>query len=207
MRWQLATRILMATSFLVAAGCNGSGSAADESRQGAPALYGGVQTSAPVQEAPNPPSAQRIYTRADLGFSCRLPMIWHLEEDPVTKGRSHMAFLMRPEETGATVNVVVESLPAEVTTIDHYWPAAMAHIGRRHENLKGLEQGTAEVGSQPARWHRYSVLHTGVQIEAIQYMTVHKGRAYVISYAATPESFDQHRKEFDQVVRSFRFLP
>jgi predicted Zn-dependent protease len=179
-RW--AALALAAAVLLAGCGSSDEPEAAPSSEPSA-AATGGTQVETFVDE--------------EAGFAIDVPADW--EVDGEAQGVAVRA-LPPQEETGFADNLTVIVDDTATGTAEQYVDAALsstpelvddfAVVRREEEDGLGLFEFTASAQGSP--------LHVLVGVVVVE------GTAYVASYTATEETYDEHRQAAEQAVRSLR---
>ncbi len=141
----------------------------------------------------------------DDGFSICFPEAWEQKEGFM--GTTVMA--TSPMETATdefreNVNVVLESVPRG-TALPDYFSLSLGNMRKMMTDFEKHEEGEATLDGQPAKWMVYSFRMGEVNLKTLVYFTVRGKRAYVITATASPETFDQYRPKFEEIIETWRF--
>jgi hypothetical protein len=143
----------------------------------------------------------------DGAFSLEIPEGYKVDpeathEDPKTLART-AAFLKEYKGLEYTTRVVIDFRPlSQSVALDKYFSGFINELKKKDAGLfyKVASQGDTRIFNLPAKW----VIYLG-HSKSI-YTVVLKGqRAYVLECSTTAKSFDQHKAEFDQIVKSAKF--
>jgi len=157
---------------------------------------------------PEPPDTKRKnFGFPDGAFSLEIPEGYKIDpeatrEDLKTVART-AAFLKEYKSHGYTTRVVIDFKPlSQSVTLDEYFRDFVNKLKQRDAGLfyKVASQGDTRISNLPAKWMIYLGHSKSIYTVAL------KGqRAYVLECSATTTLFDQHKAEFDQIVKSARF--
>jgi hypothetical protein len=101
--------------------------------------------------------------------------------------------------------VVTEQIPAAMD-VEGYRAANTAAMKKLLTDFTPGESGKAMFGKIPARWLIYSHRMGKLELEVLAYLTVSvpPGRGFVITATCRKGMLERFRKQFDEVIRSFR---
>ena len=116
---------------------------------------------------------------------------------------------LSPKETATdafreNVGVALESVPRG-TTLPDYFSLSLGNMRKMLTDFEKHEEGEATLDGQPAKRMVYSFRMGEVNLKTLVYFTVRGKRAYVITAAASPETFDDYRPAFEEIAQTWRF--
>jgi hypothetical protein len=160
----------------------------------------------PAFLAPTEP-IRKSFGFPDGAFSLEIPEGYKVDpeatrEDPKTLSRT-AAYLKEYKGLDYTTRVVINfrSL-SQTVTLDKYFSDFINELKRRDAGLfyKVASQGDTRISNLPAKW----IIYLG-HSQSIYTVALKGQRAYLFECSTTAKSFDQHKAEFDQIVKSARF--
>ena len=154
-----------------------------------------------------PDTKRKNFGFPDGAFSLEIPEGYKIDpeatrEDPRTLART-TAFFKEYKDLDYTTRVVIDFRPlSQSVTLDKYFSDFVNELKHRDAGLfyKVASRGDTRISNLPAKWMIYLGHSKSIYTVAL------KGqRAYVLECSTTTKSFDQHKAEFDQIVKSARF--
>jgi hypothetical protein len=159
-------------------------------------------------EAAQPTASEPIRTAIyeGNGYSFAYPAEWKPRQ-PVT-GYVDVVIMARPaaREGGVVpnINVVLEPLRVEVTT-DEYFDASKAAVESAFHGFDLLDEGRVLIDGNAARWIEYEWESENGRLHQRQAYVVKGKTAYVITFTASADGFDEHVSSQLQVEKTLRF--
>lgn len=145
--------------------------------------------------------AMDTYTNAKMGLHINHPKSWTIEED------QGGVYFLSPKETSAdtmreNVNVLVEDISGDTVTLEQYTASALEQV-KSLTNYTLVSQGKSRLGKLPA----YSIVYTAtIDNHAVQFQqawTVKGKKAYLVTLASSPTSFESYTRVFGRMIKSF----
>jgi serine/threonine-protein kinase len=173
-------------------------------------------SSSPVAgNSPTPTSAAdetagwNTYTDSNLGFEIKYPK--DLEKSDEALGVAVLFNLPKEAEDKfiGSVNVVVQDLSEKPMTLEQYTELSLNII--KNKGGKIIESGNTTLAGSPA----YKVVQTnkcttsqcnGLNLEWMHIWTIKNNKAYLITYAAEEQKYQDFLKTFDEMVKSFKIF-
>ena len=145
------------------------------------------------------------YSDATYGFRIQYPPDW--SEQAGTAG-SVVAFLSQPQgpsdDFRDNVNVLVQDLPDPSTSLQQYTDLSIRQGPDVIDGFKLLSSGPSVLASRSAERVTYLGRPGGRDLKFEAVWLVEKGRAYVVTYTATPDTFDSLEPMAEAIIESFR---
>ena len=152
----------------------------------------------------NPKIELAQYENADQGFRVDYPEEWSRQnrDDFFATGVVFFSPLTdKDDRFKERVSVLVENL-SERMTLEEYTQQSLAEIKQLSDpNLKSAQQIT--LGTNAGRQVIYAGEENGAAVRRMQTWTVIKNRAYIITYTARPEDYEQYLPSVEQIIASF----
>jgi len=148
----------------------------------------------PATDAPSP-LADIVYTNPKPPFTVSYPGTWlqmgrPTPNQPIAAGSA----------TGENMNVSLEKLPKPEPTLEEYSSSAQAQL--QALDLSIDDTGEATLGGEPAAFIQ-TTGSGGQKVTLWQVFSLKNGYAYVLTYGAPPEAFDEASAQ--QIADSFSF--
>jgi eukaryotic-like serine/threonine-protein kinase len=120
----------------------------------------------------------------------------------------HVMFVSPARNSGTkyreNISIRIENLTDPQTTLASYTKSTIAEIDRYYQNAKIIESGSSLLSKRPANL----VVYTGkdensVLVKNLEVWTIDRGRAYILTYKATPDRYYQSLKNAMATIDSF----
>jgi serine/threonine-protein kinase len=185
---RIQTLFILALLFLVAA-CDGSQT---------PTASLPTDTALP----PTPDVTFQVYERDDYGYRFEYPADWEIVEKP----DAQIVLFLSPEgESGSfreNVSVLVQDLGAETVTLEEYTDLALSQAEGLIADYMLIESAPATLAGNPG----YTIVYRGTQgvydVLWLQIWTLVDDRAYVVTYTAEQDFYEQHLALAEQMIDS-----
>jgi len=103
------------------------------------------------------------------------------------------------------VNVAVEPLSAPVMKLDDFFTGAKKNLTLGGSGVKILEEKKDKLSGAEA----YKIIYTSKQkktnFKLLQVITIHKDKAFVVTYTALAEQFDRGLSQANSIIKSLKF--
>jgi hypothetical protein len=190
--WLSAVRILQAGA---CAGGNGP-------EAGSPAA---TPTSSTATRSASPSDTRTYASEAGGGSSFSYPSTWRTSA-PAT-GLVEVT-VAAPSDGGddfvPNINVVIEPLRVDVDA-EGYLEASLSAIRSAFNRFELLDQGGISIDGQAAAWIEYEWVTNGRKIRQRQVYLTRGDDGFVITFTATPTTFEEHLESERLVESTFRF--
>ncbi len=145
------------------------------------------------------------YINKDKGFSIAFPKGWIKQEG--VRGTTVMA--MSPSKTAdeltrPSITITVADLPSELS-IEDAFNLSLNNMRQQLSNFKVLESNDLVIDEIKAKSLIYSWSMKPWQLKGLNYMIIKGRRWYSLSYNVKPEYFEPYKKDFNNIVQSFKF--
>ena len=143
------------------------------------------------------------YQNSSLGFQVNYPQAWLTQnrDDFFAEG----ILFLSPLENNADrfqerVSILVENLTEEMS-LGEYTKQSVAEI-KRLSTPNTSEAQLANLDNNPARQIVYSSEENGTSVQRMQTWTIKNNRAYIITYTALPESYENYLPRVEEMMKS-----
>jgi len=145
------------------------------------------------------------YMNRDKGFSVKVPSGWDIEE----KKMNTDLIAVSPEESledtfRENFNVLVESLPREMT-IDEYYQKGMPLFKEFAKEFKQHGNGEEVIDGAKFRFDVVSHQMGPLRIKVLQYLYVKNKKGYLITFSAADDKYGLYEPMFREIAKGFRF--
>jgi serine/threonine-protein kinase len=166
-----------------------------------------TQTPSPTTEptAPPKPAGEFVgYDAAGGGFGIEFPADWQVVE----REASNTILFVSPAPADSTafrenVGVTIQDLGTDFLTLEDYTGGFLSQAPDLVGNYHLIDSQGATLADQPA----YRVVYTGEQmglpLQWLQVWTLKDGRAYIVTYTAEPDQFDEFLDTAAYMISSF----
>lgn len=143
------------------------------------------------------------YINKERGFSLEFPAGWDARENYYGTLVAALSPFEGPEDDfQENVNIVIEELPPGMT-LDEYVRHSINNLDFFLTEPQIHEKGLFSGGGKKAWWVIYSHRMGKLHLKAMSYTFLVGNTAYIITSTSQPEKFEEYRKSFDEVSRSF----
>lgn len=157
-----------------------------------------------VKQIKDPQIELSLYENDNLGFRVDYPQSWSKQnrDDFLARG----AVFFSPLENDADqfkeqVSVLVDDLPRDLS-LSEYTKQSLVEIKQLSDPNIGAAQVVA-MGANEGRQIIYQGEENGNRVQRMQTWLVNGNRAYVITYTALPESFNDYLPTVEKIIESF----
>ena len=145
------------------------------------------------------------YYNDEKAFSIVVPDDWQQSEDFMGVDFMAMSPIKNVQDTfSENMNVITEDLGLEIS-LEDYYTMSIQNLDVIMDNYTITEEGAATIGGQPAKYLKYDYEVNGLKIDIVTYLTMNGKQAYVLNFGASPDTAEEFKPIFDEMVASFRF--
>ncbi len=142
-----------------------------------------------------------IFVNHKLGYNLEYPANWLKEEsqgEPTFISPRLSPFDKAPESIAVTSEVLFP-----IITLEEFTDVAMSLLRSDFQNMKLIKSSDVTLADYPAHQIVYTYTLEGVNLKNLQIWTVSGDRAYVLTYGALPEEFDDSLPVIQNMIDSF----
>ena len=148
------------------------------------------------------------YENSVLGVKMDYPQDWEKKEE--MQG-SVVAFVSpragKDDQFAENVNLMTEILPAASSvTLEQYTEATLVNLKKVMKDQTTIDSGSATLAGLPA----YEIVHTGTHegftYKTLQIWTLKNNKAYLFTYMAGMDGYDQYLKDAEGIFKSFEIV-
>lgn len=144
------------------------------------------------------------YVDSTYGFRIQYPPDW---TESVGSAGAVVAFVSPPQSAAddfkENVNVLVQNLPDPSMSLGQYTDLSLRQAGSIIDGFKLLASGPSTLAGRSAQRVMYLGQSGNHDLKFDAVWLVEKGRAYVLTYTATRDSFDAFRPTAEAIIESF----
>ena len=145
------------------------------------------------------------YVNREKGFSIVVPAEWDIEEKKMNTDMIAVSPGESAEDTfRENFNVLVESLPKEMT-LDEYYMKGMPLFKEFAREFIQHAGGFEEIDGEKFRYDIVSHKMGPLRIKVLQYLYVKGKKGYLITFSAADDKFGNYEPMFKEVAKGFRF--
>ena len=151
-------------------------------------------------------STGKIYENEGFGYSCRYPADWELHGDAA----GNLVLFAGPMDAEnvfrININIVIDELvnyPG--ISLDDYTEISDIQFQESLDDYERLALNDTNISGTTAKLITYSFAIDTLEIKGTQAFFIRDNIAYIITYSATPDSYDEYYPEFELVYASFNF--
>lgn len=150
--------------------------------------------------------AHSRYRDAQDRFTFEVPITWEELRTPSLTGAAAVRY--RSDAPYGTFNVVVESLPPGISTLDRYVEEGTAQLRRVVPGLAPAPDNprALTLGGEPAEAVRYTATLAGLPVVVEQVAAIRDGQGYVLTFIALESDADAFFREAEIVRTSWQFV-
>lgn len=145
------------------------------------------------------------YVNREKAFSIIVPAEWDIEERKMNTDVIAVSPGESAEDTfRENFNVLVESLPKEMT-LDEYYMKGMPIFKEFAKEFIQHAGGFEEIDGEKFRYDVVSHKMGPLRIKVLQYLYVKGKKGYLITFSAADDKFSNYEPMFREVAKGFRF--
>ncbi len=182
-------------------------------------LFAGVATAVTVligsigawllfaQRTSEPEIQLSLYENINQGFKVDYPQVWSKQNRDDFFATGVVFFSPLEDDSDKfkeRVSVLVENLSSDMS-LAQYTDESIAEIERLSDPNVGQAR-EINLGAEEARQVVYSGHENGKPVKRMQTWSVKNERAYIITYTARPDSYDQYLPTIEKMIKSFETI-
>lgn len=148
---------------------------------------------------PSVPDNMQLASRADVAYCLYVPKTWNVNLD------SGVSSAFYSSDDPANVSVMSYMPEGESMSIDDYWTFSVQTYQTAFENYTFISSETTLLGGRKAGKYIFSATVGGVESKLMQIIAAYDQMFYVFTYTASPETFDAHLEEVQNIADHFTF--
>ncbi len=145
------------------------------------------------------------YNNAEFNLNINYPSDWEVQENFM----GTVAIFLSPQESPTdqfreNLNIVTQDLTQQPMTLDEYFETSIAQIKQLMTDFQQVSSEKVNFLNEEA----YSIIYTATQgsfkVKIMQYLYIKDNTAYVVTYSAEEENYNQYISIIEQMLNSFR---
>ncbi len=144
------------------------------------------------------------YSNKTYGFQVRYPSDWKFKEN--INGTVVTFIAPKSSKFAAfqeNLNIIVQDLSAHPLSLKEYSKQAVGQLTAMYNNVEILDTDSIIMSNLPATKIEY-LMKAEFKIKLIQVWTVKDKKAYLITFSADADRFDQYKGKAMGIIKSFK---
>jgi len=148
----------------------------------------------------------QLYENAENSFAVTYPSGWTAQDADANDLGVVAGFLAPGEDMNSSsiyITLQVEKLPEGMNlTLAQYGKAALSNLKKAVPDLKILAESDILIGDQPGHAVVYNLMSEGAKYRVLRAWTVQGDAAYVFTYNAPDDRYDEFAKDARKIIGS-----
>jgi len=148
----------------------------------------------------------QLYENAENSFTVTYPTGWVAQDADANDLGVVAGFLAPGEDMNSSsiyITLQVEKLPEGMNlTLSQYGKAALSNLKKAVPDLKILAESDIPIGGQPGHAVVYNLMSDGLEYRVLRAWTVQGDAAYVFTYNAPDDRYDEFAKDASKIIGS-----
>jgi hypothetical protein len=148
----------------------------------------------------------QLYENAEKGFTVTYPTGWTAQDAGANDLGLVAGFLVPGEDMNSSsvyITLQVEALPEGMNlTLAQYGKAALNNMKEALPDLQILAESDIPMGGQPGHAVVYKLMSDGAEYKVLSAWTVQGDVAYVFTYNAPVDRYEEFAKDASTIIRS-----
>lgn len=154
-------------------------------------------------EASDIPKGMKIFSNEYVDYTAYIPEAWIVNEPTATP------YAYVGSQDASSINIVAQSLSNEQIEagLEAYWEEYAESFKQNMPDFESVSEVTEGflLDKTAASQYIYTGTVSGVKYQFQQTVCMHGGYVYIITYTSTPELFNEHIEDVEQVINTFKF--
>jgi hypothetical protein len=157
-----------------------------------------VGTGASEDTSDGAPEGMKLASDKNLSYKLFVPSSWTVDSSEITS-----AYV---ESDKANVSVTEYVPETDIISIDQYWDICKAEYEKYLTDYTAIsERVEGKLGKRLAYVYEFSAKVDAVEYKFMQAIAVNGSRICVLTYTATPETYELHRADVEAMMSNFKF--
>lgn len=152
-----------------------------------------------ASQDPSVPDKMQLASRADVAYCLYVPKTWNVNLD------SGVSSAFYSSDDPANISVMSYMPEGESMSIDDYWKFSEETYQTSFDNYTFVSSETTLLGGRKAGKYIFTATVGGVESKLMQIIAAYNQMFYVFTYTASPETFDSHLEEVQNIADHFVF--
>jgi len=145
------------------------------------------------------PAGMKLIESDVVDYSLYVPQAW------VTDISTGVLTAYYSENDMSNITMMAFELDELTVTADDYWETNKADFEATFADMELISSSTTILGGAAANKYNYTATITGNKYEFLQVICVYAGTAYVFTYTAFEDKFDEHFDDVNLMLENFKF--
>lgn len=146
------------------------------------------------------PEGMKLFSGENVDYTAYVPETWVVDMSTGTLG----AYVSSVDNSNISIAGYV--LDEAATTLDQYWKNYEEDYKKTFSDMEYTEDTKdITVDSLPAKQYTYTATVTGIQYKFRQVVCINSGKVYILTYTSTPDLFDSHTDDINDIISTFKF--
>lgn len=143
------------------------------------------------------PEGMKLASESNVPYKFYVPTAWVTQDGD----NLSMAYYSVADQSSVQVLAYADSM-----TIDEYWAKCCEDYSKAFAEFIPEEKVVDTVlGEKAAKQYTYTVKHSEKEYKMLQVVTSRDNLIYTMIYTSTPELFDSHIEQVEEMIEVFRF--
>lgn len=155
----------------------------------------------------NPAASQTVtlekYTNTEKHYTIDYPSNWKKTDVP------QLDIVLFAPSSGddtrprASLNIVSENIGA-IVPLNTFYDESVKNLKESLKEVVVENSGTATLNGVESKWITYTHVMQNVKFRVLQYFIASEKTVYLITFGAVEQDFNTYKKEFEEIVSSFK---
>lgn len=149
------------------------------------------------------PKGMKLFSNEYVDYTAYIPESWIVNEPTATP------YAYAGSQDASSINIVAQSLSNEQIEagLGAYWESYSESFKQNMPDFESVSEVTEGflLDKTEASQYIYKGTVSGEKYQFQQTICMHGGYGYIITYTSTPELFNEHIEEVEQVINTFKF--
>ncbi|MEL7427699.1 MAG: hypothetical protein AAFN81_32205 [Bacteroidota bacterium] len=156
-----------------------------------------------------PLAAQDTYVYVEDGFEVDYPSTWRLD---ASKTMGPVVFFYSPPEGDndqfqENVNLLIQELGSTEIDLKEYTKLTKEQVKDWEAEIIRMDQIKDTEDGIPEGIYEYTANQFGMELHILQRVKIKDGKAYLLTYTAGQDTYDQYLEVAEGILQSFQFTP
>ncbi len=153
-------------------------------------------------------TAQETYVYAEEEFEIDYPSTWRLD---ASKSMGPVVFFYSPpadedDQFQENVNLLIQDLGGEEIGLKEYTKLTKEQVKDWEADIVRMDQIKDTKDGIPEGIYEYKANQFGMELHILQRVKIKDGKAYLLTYTAGQDSYDEYLEAAEGILGSFHFI-
>jgi hypothetical protein len=145
------------------------------------------------------------YTNAEKQYSIDYPSSWKKTDVPELDIVIFAPSRGDENHPKASLNVVSQNVGTSIP-LDTFYNESIDNLKKALKDVNVEKTGTSSLNGTESKWVIYTHVMQNIKFRVLQYFVVSDQTVYLITFGSADTDFDSYKKEFEQIVSSFKII-